>query len=496
GCPWPARPARDRRRRRAPSAPPAAAADGRALVELAKGILVERLQCGPGEAARQLATLADQSGVPVLELAADILNRTAADRLSDAAQAFLSATAGEDGGPEQSEAGGVSVGVRLRTAESGSLAADDSQAVAESLLEHALAPLGATGVAIWAAGHDASFTLAGHAGFSAEEARRWRYVPPGVATVAQSALHRRGTVWFESLGAGSLPSIGCREEGGRGGRAAVPAGTGGRIVGVLEIRWPHPLGPQPPAVQRQVEALAELCAHTLDTRPRYAPQPAGAFSALEQDVAELIDVVDSLYDPVLLLLPQLDAEGRLADFRIHHANRRFLDPAGRPRSAVTGSLFLEAYPVSAGRSELFETIERVYATGEPFRAERMTLTALVDQVPLEAVADLSVSRYGGAVLFIWRTEDEAARLASLLQHAQRLGRIGGFEENVRSGDITWNQQMHHLHGLPLTAPPIPLEQLPAYAHPDDAVAIGRFLRTLLRHRRPASTAFRLQRPDG
>ncbi|WP_374684293.1 ANTAR domain-containing protein, partial [Streptomyces sp. ODS05-4] len=111
-----------------------AAADGRALVELAKGILVERLQCGPGEAARQLASLAEQSGVPVLELAADILNRTAADRLSDAAQAFLSATAGEDGGPEQSEAGGVSVGVRLRTAESGSLAADDSQAVAESLL--------------------------------------------------------------------------------------------------------------------------------------------------------------------------------------------------------------------------------------------------------------------------------------------------------------------------------------------------------------------------
>ncbi|MEU6486630.1 SpoIIE family protein phosphatase [Streptomyces sp. NPDC046887] len=471
-----------------------AAADGRALIELAKGILVERLQCGPGEAARQLTALAEQAGVPALELAADILNRTSADRLSEAAGSFLSSTAAEGRpGPGQTEA---SVGVRLRTAESGTLAADDTQAAAESLLEHALAPLGATGVAIWAAGHDASFTLAGHAGFPAEEARRWRYVPPGVATVAQSAMTERRTMWFESLGAGSLPSIGGRDESSRGGRAAVPAGTGGRIVGVLEICWPQRLDPQPPAIQRQVEALAELCAHTLENRPRYTAGPSGTSSALEQDVAELVDVVDSLYDPALLLLPHLDAEGRLADFRIHHANRRFLDPAGRPRSAVSGALFLEAYPVSAGRSELFDTIARVYATGEPFRAERMTLTALVDQVPLEAVADLSVSRYGGALLFIWRTEDEAARLASLLQHAQRLGRIGGFEENVLTGDITWNQQMHHLHGLPLTAPPIPLEQLPAYAHPDDAVAIGRFLRALLRHQRPASTAFRLQRPDG
>ncbi|MFD0661367.1 PP2C family protein-serine/threonine phosphatase [Thermocatellispora tengchongensis] len=56
--------------------------------------------------------------------------------------------------------------------------------------------------------------------------------------------------------------------------------------------------------------------------------------------------------------------------------------------------------------------------------------------------------------------------------------------------------MYTLHGLPATEPPIPLQRLPRHAHPDDGVALGRFLRTLLHHRRPASTAFRLQRPDG
>lgn len=209
-----------------------------------------------------------------------------------------------------------------------------------------------------------------------------------------------------------------------------------------------------------------------------------------------MDLADGLYDPALVLVPHLDESGNLLDFRIQHVNSRFLDPAGRPRGMVGGALLLEAYPMAAGESELFQRIERVYATGEPFRARRMHLTALVDQVPLSAVADISVSRHGAGILFIWRIEDETARLASLLQHAQRLGRIGGFEENLLTGEITWNDQLFDLYGRPETSSPVPLEDLPAHAHPDDAVAIGRFLRTLLHHRRPASAAFRLQRPDG
>ena len=469
-----------------------AAADGRALIELAKGMLVERLRCGPAEAARQLAELADQAGLSQLELAADIINETARDRLSEAVGDFV-AKAGTTATPPDDAL--RSAAVRLRTAESAALAADDTQAVAESLLAHALIPLGATAVAVWSAGHDGSLTLAGHAGFPTEEAGRWRYVPPGVATVARQALAERRTVWLREFAEAGVPSI-HEEPTTDGGRVAVPAGTGGRILGVLEICWPHHLPPQPPQIRRQVEALAELCAHTLGSHPLPLPGSPPAASPLQQDLAELVDLVDSLHDPALVLLPHLDTEGHLVDFRIHHTNRNFVDPAGRPRGAVAGTLMLEAYPMAAGDGGLFEQAERVWATGEAFRASRMALTALVDQVPLEAVADVGISRHGGAVLLLWRIEDQAARLASLLQHAQRLGRIGGFEENTVTGEITWNEQLSSLYGLPSTAAPVSLEQLPAHAHPDDAVAIGRFLRTLLHKRRPASTAFRLQRSDG
>ncbi|MFB7502027.1 SpoIIE family protein phosphatase [Streptomyces broussonetiae] len=462
-----------------------AQAEGRAVIEMAKGILVERLGCGPAQAARQLAELTEQAKVTPLEFAVEVINQAARDRVAEVTDAFLSTATGN--------AERDTTALRLRTAESGALAANDAQAVADSLLEHALRPLGAVAVAVWAAGADGSLTLAGSAGFSPAEATRWRYVPPGVATVARRSLMERTGQWFESLADTGLPTIG-RNVYPAGGRVAMPADAGGRIHGVLEIAWPAPLTPQPPQVVRQVDALAELCAHTLEM---YAfPQEFGPEPRTLPDTAELMDLADGLHDPALVLVPYADSSGQLVDFRIQHVNSRFLDPAGRPRAMINGALLLEAYPLAAGESELFQRVERVYATGEPFRARRMQLTALVDQVTLAAVADTSISRHGNSVLLIWRIEDETARLASLLQHAQRLGRIGGFEENLLTGEITWNDQLFHLHGRSPASTPVPLEELPAHAHPDDAVALGRFLRTVLHHRRPASAAFRLQRPDG
>ncbi|PZG23728.1 SpoIIE family protein phosphatase [Nonomuraea aridisoli] len=464
-----------------------AAADGRALIELAKGILVERLRLSPVEAARQLAALAERASLTPLELAADIVNEAAQDRLTEAAGRFLTEAGGGGGSPvRQDEPEDPSAAVRLRTAESGILSARDTQAVSESLLEHALAPLGATAVAVWAAGGDGSLTLAGSAGFATGQAMRWRYVPPGVATPARQALVERRSVWFGDLSEAGLPSIG-HHAGDRAGRVAVPAGTGGRILGVLEISWPHRLRPQPPQIERQVEALAELVAHTLESHPLIAPPLPDS---------ELVDLANGLHDPVLILRPHLDVDGRLADFRIQHTNAGFVDFAGRPRSAVHGALLLEAYPMAAGEGGLFEKVEHVHATGEPFRAERMPLTALIDEVPLTAIADVSISRHGDTVLMVWRVLDEAARVAGLLQHAQRLGRIGGFEENLVTAEITWSAHLYSLLGLPPTASPIPLQQLPRHTHPDDALAIVRFLRTLLHRHLPTSVAFRFQRPDG
>ncbi len=443
-----------------------ATADSRAVVEVAKGVLVERLRCGPAQAAEQLALLAGQAGSTPLELAVEIINEVSGDSLT--------AVSDEPGG---------TTAVRLRTAESGALHADDTQAVAQSLFAHALAPLGAAAVAIWSAGADASLTLAGHAGFTPGEASRWHYVPPGVPTPARRALVERDAVWITDLDESGLPSVGS----GLPGRVAVPAGTGGRIAGVLEICWPVQLTPQPMSVHKQVEALAELCAATLDSA---APPP------LAHAPSELVDLADGLLDPALVLGPEISQDGTITDFRVHHVNRGFVDLAGRPRSAVMGKSLLEAYPLASAEGNLFDKIEHVHATGEPFRAERMTLAALIDEVPLTVIASVSITRHGALVLVMWRVQDETTRLAGLLQHAQRLGRVGGFEEEQHSGTITWNSQLYALYGRAPGSDPVPLSEIAAHAHPDDVLSLNGFVHNVLRNHRQASAAFRLQRPDG
>ncbi|MBS2963402.1 SpoIIE family protein phosphatase [Actinocrinis puniceicyclus] len=508
------------------------------------------MRCGQTEAARQLETLAGRSGLPALELAADLVNEIsndpltriarehaefdgvhtpyqepgpdaasgpgrdgAADREPPPADADLDDIAPADAdvddtafddtalGGARSEvsdvdaAGRASAGVRLRTAESGVLGAADTQAAAQSLKQHALGPLGATAVAIWALGTDGSLMLAGHAGFSAAEARRWRHVPPYVATLARRALVERRPQWVNDASDQALPSIGLGRRGGSGGRAALAAALGGRVLGVLEVCWPRPVDEPSPPVARQLEALAELCAYTLDSGVAGEDAPGAATAAGRAGDVRLTDLADTLLDAAIILRPLHD-EGRLVDFVIEYTNEHFVDPAGRPRSAVTGLPLLEAYPLAAEPGAMFDKVEHVYATGEPFSSEQVVINARIDQVPVSSVAAVGISRLGDRVLLTWRLQDEAARLATLLQHAQRLGRIGGFEENLVTGETTWNAQLFSLYGLPPTAQPVPLSRLEAYAHPDDATAIGRFLRSLIHHRSAASTAFRLQRTDG
>ncbi|WP_033222672.1 SpoIIE family protein phosphatase [Kitasatospora phosalacinea] len=454
-------------------------AAGRSVVEMAVGILVERLRCGPTEAAGQLRLLAEQAGSTPLELAAGLVNQAAADKISEAAQEFVARTAD----PVSS-----GVGVRLRNTEADALSGSDAAAAARAMLEHALRPLGAVAVAIWAARPDLSLSLAGSAGFAETEARRWRHVPPGVVTAARRALDGRAPVAYRTLADAAVPSIGQHEASG--GRIAVPAGVGGRLIGVLEVCWREDLPEQSQSLQRQFEALAELCAATLETWAGDGPEEAPATGRLD----ELARLVDGLLDPCMVLEPADD--GFPPRFVIRHANPAFVDFAGRPTGAIVGSPLLEAYPLAAQEGNLLEAVEDVHATGTPFRDPRMRLAALVDGVPLITDAYVSISRHGGHVTVLWRLADNTPKIARLLHHAQRLGRIGGFEEDLDARQVVWNDTLFELYGLPATARPIALERLPDHTHPDDRHAVDRFLRTLLHHRRPASTAFRLQRADG
>lgn len=455
-------------------------ADARALAAMACGVLMERLHIGPQAAARQLEELADRSGQPALEIAADLVHQASGDALS---RTF----------PAPRTAPGRPSAPRLRVAESGVLIAPDVQTAARTLRRQALDPLGAQAVAVWALAADGSLWLAGHAGFTASETTRWRHVPPKVATLARRAVVRRDACWTTDTADDPVPSIGLADAKPGAERVAIPAVLNGRMLGVLEICWPGPVGDLPGPAHRQLEALAELFAHTLDAGPGDA---GGRADAGTPSTAVLGNLVDGLLDPAMVLLPLHGPDGTVGDFRVAYVNGKFVDPGGRPRAAIEGLPLLQAYPLAAVGGGLYDKIEHVHATGEPYRDERMVVDTLVDQVQISTVAAVGVSRFGSAVVVTWRLEDEAARLARLLHHAQRLGRIGGFEEDFVGGETIWNPELFDLFGLPLSGKPVPLRELADSAHPDDSGEISRFVRAVLHRATASSVAFRLRRSDG
>ncbi|MFD7500076.1 ANTAR domain-containing protein [Streptomyces sp. NPDC059850] len=154
------------------------AADARALIGIATGILVERGHGGPTGAARHLEELAEAAGLPLLELAADVVDGAAGDTV---ARALSGAVRGPGGGhPSPPDV------LRVRAAEASSLTGDP-QTVVDTLIEQVLAPLGVSAVALWAVVSGGALALAGHAGFPPGEAERWRFVPPGLGVPAPSA---------------------------------------------------------------------------------------------------------------------------------------------------------------------------------------------------------------------------------------------------------------------------------------------------------------------
>jgi hypothetical protein len=147
----------------------------RSVVDLARGMLMERLRCSPAEAQAQLAHLSAESGASLGELAAQITG-----------QQFPATVRGGPAGPD---APGQTLPGTQRVALAGAAAeaAHDGDSIAAAVLEEALAPAGATAVALWLAEPDGGLELAGQAGFTARDARRWRRIHPDMDTPAQRA---------------------------------------------------------------------------------------------------------------------------------------------------------------------------------------------------------------------------------------------------------------------------------------------------------------------
>jgi serine phosphatase RsbU (regulator of sigma subunit) len=204
--------------------------------------------------------------------------------------------------------------------------------------------------------------------------------------------------------------------------------------------------------------------------------------------------MDGLLESVLVAHALRDDDGHLVDFRIGHLSDGFRDPAGRKPADLAGRPLLEVYPAVGLPGGLYDRAAAVLLTGAPQHLSAEVISMPLRNVAVAPVMEVRIGRFFDGVVIAWRRADEVERLAALLQHAQRLGHIGGWEENLLTGDVHWTEPTFALFGQ-RPGVPVPVAELHTRVPPDDIIGVERFRGTLLTEKKAAAAAFRIIRSD-
>jgi hypothetical protein len=472
-----------------------ASAAGESVVAMARGALMERLGLSSAEAASQLAELSAATGIAVAELAAAVLSP---DYAVGGDGRSLTPPVGS-GGPGAAGAGPSGPGSLLVQA-AAELAADGAE-LTGTVAGPILGALGAGAVLLWLLDADGALTLLGEAGLGQGEVSRWRHLPPQLDCPAQRVARGAADLWWP---AGRPEGDAAPVPGPADGARAVLAlrERGGQLLGVMEVSWPEPLAAFGIQVRQELSALAAGCA------PVIAARLAHGSLAAAHPRAAVYTLLDGLADSVLVVQAIRDDSGRVTDFGIEHVSPRFRDLAGRTGEDLARLTLLEAYPASVSGQGLFARATQVLADGVPQHVPGPLSEALASGFPAHPapgqaapppLAGLRVARFFDGAIFTWHGDDVAGRapdLAVLLDHAQRLGRLGGWEENLVTGLVRWTDSAFELFGLvPRSGTEIPLADLHSYVMAADKPVVTRFRQRLAERREAATATFRVVHPD-
>jgi serine phosphatase RsbU (regulator of sigma subunit) len=241
------------------------------------------------------------------------------------------------------------------------------------------------------------------------------------------------------------------------------------------------------------DSVAELAAQITHQPPGVA-RPADGDQADRHRAFWIFGLMDGLLDGFLFVRALTGDSGEVTDFRIDHVSADFRDPVGRGRADLTGRRLLEMYPDAALAGGLLDRCVTALETGEPQHVAGDLVAAQTGGIPATPAPAVRIARLYDGVAIAWRGADDADRLATLLQHAEWLGRIGSWEENLRTGEVHWTAPTFALFGQD-PGDPVPIADLHSRVPADDVPAVQGFRDALLAERRESAAVFRVVRSD-
>ncbi|WP_101047355.1 PAS domain-containing hybrid sensor histidine kinase/response regulator [Macromonas nakdongensis] len=217
---------------------------------------------------------------------------------------------------------------------------------------------------------------------------------------------------------------------------------------------------------------------------------------LDAERVALLSVINAIPDLVWLK----DVHGRYLS-----CNHRFEQLYGATEQALRGKSDFDF--VDAEQANFFRHNDRLaMQAGRPLINEEV-LTFASDG-HRERVQTIKTPLYDGqhrlvGVLGIARDMSELLNARDALndtllrlRRAERMARLGHWELDLHSRQMSWSQQVYAIHELPQSDAPLTLSQATALVHPDDVQTLHERFDAATRHGEPFVLPLRLSMPDG
>ncbi|MFD1073068.1 SpoIIE family protein phosphatase [Longispora fulva] len=449
----------------------------RAVIEQAKGVLVERMAIDPQTAFDQLVELSTHSNVKLVELAAALVATrapapTAVDEGRQPGVAALDrlATTGE---PRPAPVP-VSADLEALRAQhqllSGRVATSRSyDELAETLADSAAGWPPPSTVMVMESEADGALLLLGAWGLSAESRSQWERVPPIQDLPIVAAAQTRSPVLVAHAPDDRWLSRAV---------VALPLVRDDRVLGVISLGWDAPLVVDD-EVRTYLFALAEPCARRfaeLAAPPPGSPHDGGAEGRTDTSVLPLL--VEALRRPAVVLVPEYD-DDRIVDFHAECASPAAWELATTEGLDASDASVLTVLP-QLGSQVLLPALAEVVRTGESLDLADVWVSPEREGLRGSYLVDLHVARLWDRLLVTWRVHAEADLLHEQLLFSEEVLDAGSFRWNLRTGETRWSPGLYRLAGRRPGDGPFPVEQADRLVDPEDLAGLPKAVDDTLR----------------
>jgi len=478
----------------------------RAVIEQAKGVLVERLRITPDQSFDHLVRLSQRTNIKLIEIAAAIVGTTAPDPnapdvinlIDDELREHVAMARNRQRNQVRNEprktvrapeVEALQAQHQLLSARIGAARSYDE--IAEAFSTASTGWPQPDAVVLTLLDPDGAQRIAGAYGLGGDARSQWSRIPPDPALPMVISVRDRETIWLADPAAieKRFPAL-SELPFGSATLVAAPIIAGERILGAILMSWHEEMADGGGEIRRYVTALVEPVARRVDAMlgdeiadawfdvpsdptvtglpidPSAAATTAPSGRGRAPAQVWLPTVIDALHNPAALLTP-ISEEGQIVDFRIDYVN-------GYARRLVTASrvdpdesTLLAVYP-GVGSSVLLPELARLLQDGQPRRLDGLRADPRYDGVPSVQTISMHAVRLWDRIFVVWRVSTDADLLYDQLLQAERIAGIGSFTWELRDAGPRCSPELLRMLQ---SGDRVKASELTASVHADDLLAV-------------------------